>query len=219
MSKLELKNIYKSYNSGLLKQDVLSNFSLSLHEGEILSLTGASGSGKSTLLHIMGLLDQPDSGKLFISGLDTWNISDNQKAQLRLSKIGFIYQQYHLLPDFSARENIAIPHLILHNDMSLALKKADSVLEELGLQDKKHNLPGELSGGQQQRVAVAKAIINDPLILLADEPTGNLDSANSENLLNLLQRLVSIKNLSVIIATHDKEVAKISTRNINLSDL
>jgi ABC-type lipoprotein export system ATPase subunit len=219
MNKLELKNIYKSYNSGFLKQDVLSNFSLSLNDGEILSLTGASGSGKSTLLHIMGLLDQPDSGKLFIGDLDTFNMSDNEKAQLRLSKIGFIYQQYHLLPDFSARENIALPHLILYNDMNLALKKADSLLEELGLYNKKHNLPGELSGGQQQRVAVAKAIINDPQILLADEPTGNLDSTNSENLLNLLQKLVSTKNISVIIATHDKEVAKISTRNINLSDV
>lgn len=200
---LKLQNISKQYKQGKAIIEVLNNVNLTVKQGELVAIIGVSGSGKSTLLHIAGLLDVPDSGLVEIVS----NKSSN-KDLLRLHNIGFVYQQHHLLKDFTALENIAMPRLISGADYKLALEDARQLLSELGLEGKINNMSGELSGGEQQRVAVARAMINNPKVILADEPTGNLDPNTAEEVFNLFLKTASIKNTAMIIVTHNHEIAK-----------
>ena len=216
MSKiLELKDICKSYKQGTFATHVLKDFCLSLSAGEIVAIVGASGSGKSTLLHIAGLLDRPDSGEIIIDGHKVTN-NDKMRTKLRLEHLGFIYQYHHLLKDFTARENVAMPRLIAGKNFEEALDEADELLGKLDLGNRTYNMPGELSGGQQQRVAIARAMINHPKIILADEPTGNLDPESAKNVLDLMLRLVREKNVAMIIVTHNPDVTKRADRVVKL---
>ncbi|WP_341756251.1 MULTISPECIES: ABC transporter ATP-binding protein [unclassified Candidatus Tisiphia] len=201
---LTLKNIFKKYQQGKSIVEVLSNVNLTVMQGELVGIIGSSGSGKSTLLHIAGLLDTPDSGEIQIAST---NYSQNCTHIIRLHNIGFVYQQHHLLKDFTALENVAIPKLIAGNNHKSAFREAEELLVELGLANKIHNMPGELSGGEQQRVAIARSLINNPQIILADEPTGNLDPSTANKVFNLLLKTVNQKNISIIIVTHNHEMA------------
>ena len=212
---LELKNIFKSYKQGIDKIEVIKDFSLKLHPGEIIVITGASGSGKSTLLHIAGLLDRPDSGDVVISGKKVLQ-SDYQRTNIRLEQLGFVYQYHHLLKDFSARENVTIPRLIAGKNYQEALRDSDVLLDKLGLQERKIHMPGELSGGQQQRVAIARAMINNPQIILADEPTGNLDQDSAKLTLDLMVSIIKERNISAIIVTHNNSVASVADKIYNM---
>ncbi len=212
---LELRNICKSYQAVILT-DVLKDFSLSVKAGEIVAIVGASGSGKSTLLHIAGLLDKPDSGDIIINGNIITN-DDKMRTKMRLESLGFIYQYHHLLKDFSARENVAMPKFIAGANYEKALDEADEILKSLDLENRTFHMPGELSGGQQQRVAIARALINNPKIILADEPTGNLDHETAKNVLDLFVKLVREKNIALVIVTHNQEVAAMADRVITLS--
>ena len=208
---LELRNICKDYRQPNNIIEVLKDFSLKLHQGEIIAVTGASGSGKSTLLHIAGLLDMPDSGDVIING----NIVRDDKAaktKLRLEYLGFVYQYHHLLKDFNARENVALPRLIADKNYNEALEDADALLAKLDLQNRSFNFPGELSGGQQQRVAIARALINNPKVILADEPTGNLDSNSANIVMKLLIDMVKQNNMGAIIVTHNAHIASMVDR-------
>ena len=213
---LELKNICKSYQQAVISTDVLKDFSLKVKAGEIIAIVGASGSGKSTLLHIAGLLDHPDSGEIIIDSQIVTN-DDKMRTKLRLESLGFIYQYHHLLKDFSARENVAMPRLIAGSNYEEALDDADDILKSLDLENRTFHMPGELSGGQQQRVAIARALIQNPKIILADEPTGNLDHETAKNVLELLVKHVKAQNISLIIVTHNQDVAALADRVIKLS--
>lgn len=213
---LELKNICKSYRQGNISSHVLDDFSLKINRGEIVAIVGASGSGKSTLLHIAGLLDKADSGDVIIENQIIGN-DDNIRTKLRLEFIGFIYQYHHLLKDFTARENVAMPKLIAGKDYDSALEEADQILSALGLSNRTFNMPGELSGGQQQRVAIARSMINNPKIILADEPTGNLDNETAKNVMDMFIETTKKRNIAIVMVTHNNEVAKIADRIIRLS--
>ncbi len=201
---LVLKNISKKYQQGKSIIEVLSNVNLTVMRGELVAVIGASGSGKSTLLHIAGLLDMPNSGEVQIAST---NYSQNYAHIIRLHNIGFVYQQHHLLKDFTALENVAMPKLIAGNDHKSSFKEAEELLAELGLANKIHNMPGELSGGEQQRVAIARSLINNPQIILADEPTGNLDPNTANEVFNLLLKTANQKNTAIIVVTHNHEMA------------
>lgn len=201
---LTLKNISKKYQQGKSIVEVLSNVNLTVMQGELVAIIGSSGSGKSTLLHIAGLLDTPNSGVVEINSI---NYPQNYAHIIRLHNIGFIYQRHHLLKDFTALENVAMPKLIIGNNHKSAFREAEELLVELGLANKIHNMPGELSGGEQQRVAIARSLINNPQIILADEPTGNLDPNTANEVFNLLLKTVNQKNTSIIVVTHNHEMA------------
>jgi lipoprotein-releasing system ATP-binding protein len=215
---LQLQNICKSYKQGSVSTEVLKDFSLELNAGEIIAIVGASGSGKSTLLHIAGLLDQADSGAVIIEGQ---NVTDNDRmrTKLRLASLGFIYQYHHLLKDFTARENVAMPRLIAGKNYEQALADAEQILTALDLENRTYHMPGELSGGQQQRVAIARAMINNPKIILADEPTGNLDHATATNVLKLMMKLVREKNIALVIVTHNPEVSALADRVVTIREI
>lgn len=213
---LELKNICKDFPQGGGVIEVLKNFSLKLHVGEVIAIVGASGRGKSTLLHIAGLLDKPDDGAIIIDGKEVKKNANN-KHKIRLENIGFIYQYHHLLKDFTARENVAMPHLVAGIDYSKALIRADGLLESFGLENRSHNFPGELSGGQQQRVAVARALMNNPKIILADEPTGNLDADSAQNVMDILIQNAKKNMIGTIIVTHNEKLAKMADRIVKIS--
>jgi lipoprotein-releasing system ATP-binding protein len=200
---LELKNISKDFRQGKTVVEVLRNINLKVNAGESVAIIGDSGSGKSTLLHIAGLLDAPDSGEILHH---TGNSFISNEA-LRLKHIGFVYQYHHLLPDFSARENIAMPRIIAGENKDQAIAEADELLSRLGLAERSHNLPGELSGGQQQRVAICRALINKPDIVLADEPTGNLDPSSAESVFDLLLELTKNNNMALLMVTHNHHLA------------
>lgn len=208
---LELRNICKDYRQPNNVIEVLKDFSLKLYEGEIIAIIGASGSGKSTLLHIAGLLDKADSGDVVING-NIVKDDDTLKTKMRLEYLGFVYQYHHLLKDFSARENVALPRLIADKNYNEALEDADKLLGKLDLENRNFNSPGELSGGQQQRVAIARALINNPKVILADEPTGNLDSSSAQLVMKLLIDLVKQNNMGAIIVTHNEHIAKMVDR-------
>jgi lipoprotein-releasing system ATP-binding protein len=207
-------NITKSY--GNLK--VLKGVDLHVAKGEIVSIVGKSGAGKSTLLHILGTLDRPDSGNLTIDGQDVFGLGDNQLAAFRNKHIGFVFQFHHLLPEFTALENVCIPAYIAKTDVSDAHRKAKELLYYLGLSDRIDHKPNQMSGGEQQRVAVARALINAPSVVFADEPTGNLDSGSSEELHKLLFQLRDDFGQSFIIVTHNEELARISDRRLEMVD-
>lgn len=211
---LEAKDIYKSYK-GL---EVLKGTNLSVQKSEIVSITGKSGSGKSTLLNILGTLDAADSGTVSINGVQIQNMSVDQLATFRNETIGFVFQFHHLLPEFTALENVCIPAFIKKVNKNEAIKKAKELLDYLGLNDRLTHKPSQLSGGEQQRVAVARALINNPRIIFADEPSGNLDLGSSEELHNLIFKLRKDFEQSFIIVTHNLELARMSDRSLDLID-
>jgi len=211
---LKAKNIYKSYK-GL---EVLKGTDLSVNRSEVVSITGKSGSGKSTLLNILGTLDEPDSGDVIIDGKLISSLSSTALAKFRNEKIGFIFQFHHLLPEFTALENVCIPAFILKVSKNTAIKKATELLDYLGLAERLNHKPTQLSGGEQQRVAVARALINGPDIIFADEPTGNLDQSTSDDLHNLIFKLRDDFTQSFVIATHNLELADMSDRRFIMSD-
>jgi lipoprotein-releasing system ATP-binding protein len=211
MSLLEVVNLHKSFNG---EQDVLKGATFKVESGEKIALLGESGSGKSTLLQICGLLDKSTSGDLLIEGRNCINLSDKDRTLLRRKKIGFIYQFHHLLSEFNLLENLIIPQLIAGVTKESAQDKSLYLLEKLGLSEKKFAFPSEISGGQKQRIAIIRSIINNPAIILADEPTGNLDEENAEKAFELLENMVTTTRAALIIATHSSKIAASCTRTL-----
>ena len=218
MSNLVLKNINKSFFQGKQKIAVIKNANLTIAKGESVALVGPSGAGKTTFLQIAGLLENPDSGQILIGNVDAAKAIDQIRTDLRKNHIGFIYQSHHLLPEFSALENVAMPLLIKNIKKKQAFLQAEEILVEIGLEDRLTHLPSQLSGGQQQRVAVARAIVGKPSVLLADEPTGNLDSENADNVFQLILKLSRQHQISSLIVTHNLELAKKMDRIVSIKD-
>ena len=211
---IRVKDIHKSYG----KLDVLKGISLKVQKGEIVSIVGASGAGKSTLLHIIGTLDLADSGSIEINSVEIRKLSDKKLAAFRNRHIGFVFQFHHLLPEFTALENICIPGLIGRRNKKETVRKALGLLEFMGIKDRAEHKPSELSGGEQQRVAVARALINDPDVILADEPSGNLDSASALDLHNLFFKLRNSFNQTYVIVTHNTDLANMADRKLTIRD-
>ncbi len=217
---IELKNITKVYHLGEIDLPVLKGISLRIEDGEFVSLTGASGSGKSTLMNILGCLDHPSGGEYWIDGRNVAGLNANQRARLRNERIGFVFQNFNLLPRTSALENVMMPASYAHPALPTATirQRALELIRLVGLEERMHHTPAQLSGGQQQRVAIARSLINNPGILLADEPTGNLDSTTSVEVMNMFRDLNRQHGLTVIIVTHDRKTAAFTDRAINMSD-
>ncbi len=211
---IKVENVYKSY--GTLQ--VLKGVSLEVTEGEVVSIVGASGAGKTTLLQIMGTLDRPDSGKVKIKDVDVTTLSERELSRFRNKNIGFVFQFHNLLPEFTALENVCMPALIGGSTMEKAKKDAMSLLEFLNMTHRASHKPSELSGGEQQRVAVARALMNKPVVVLADEPSGNLDSVNARELHELFFRLRDHYRQTFVIVTHNRELAEMSDRQITIKD-
>lgn len=215
---LEVLDLCKSYGSGDSRVDVLKGISLKLGKGETVALLGASGAGKSTLMHILGALDRPTSGSVRYQGEDIFAKNESQLASFRNLSIGFVFQFHHLLPEFTALENVMMPAMINGTSRHEALPAAHSILAEVGLGHRVTHKPGELSGGEQQRVAVARALVMGPQMLLADEPTGNLDMKTSESIHELFEKLHSSRGLSIMVVTHNERLAARTMRQIRLQD-
>ena len=213
---LKIKNLSYSYEKGKNTTLVLNNISFEIKKGEMVALVGPSGSGKSTLLNLIGLLEQLKLGKIFLNKELINPTSKLIRNNIRLNRIGFVFQFHRLLPEFSARENIAIPQMMTGLTKNLALKRSDELLEMMDLINRKNNRPGELSGGEQQRVAIARSLANAPSILLADEPTGNLDSQTALIVINQLRKIVSQTKLTCLIVTHNIEIANLMDRKLKL---
>ena len=211
---IEAIDLHKSYGS--LK--VLQGVSLKVNRGEIISITGASGAGKSTLLPILSTLDKPDKGMVSVDGVNLQSLNDKKLSGFRNSKVGFVFQFHHLLPEFSALENVCIPAFIAGTPVKIARKKATELLDLLKIKDRIDHKPSELSGGEQQRVAIARALINSPSVLMADEPSGNLDSTNARNLHSLFFELRDIFNQTIVIVTHNEELAEMADRRVFMRD-
>lgn len=206
---LRAKGICKSYpQAGAVPLQILKNISLEMQPEEIVALVGPSGSGKSTLLHVLGLLDKADEGTLAIGGMDMSAIGETERTKIRRDDIGFIYQFHHLLPEFSALENVMLPQTIAGRDRQQAKKRAAALLEQLKLSHRLNHRPAKLSGGEQQRVAIARALANKPKLILADEPTGNLDPETAEEVFSMLLDLVRNSGTAALIATHNMELAQ-----------
>ncbi len=217
---IELKNITKVYHLGEIDLPVLKGISLRIEDGEFVSLTGASGSGKSTLMNILGCLDRPSGGEFWIDGKNVAGLNADQRARLRNQRIGFVFQNFNLLARTSALENVMMPAYYHHPAMSTAeiRQRALELIRMVGLEERMHHTPAQLSGGQQQRVAIARSLINNPGILLADEPTGNLDSTTSVEVMNMFRDLNRQKGITIIIVTHDRKTAAFTDRAINMCD-
>jgi len=213
---LELKNITKSFLQAGCKLEIIKEASLTVKKGELVALIGPSGSGKTTLLQIAGLLDTPSSGEISIDGIDASKADDKIRTGIRKNHIGFVYQFHHLLPEFSALENVALPLLIQGKNKKESFIAAEKILTEIGLADRLHHKPAELSGGQQQRVALARAVVTKPSLILADEPTGNLDTELSEKIFELLRELVKNYEIGCLVVTHNLELAKKTDRIISI---
>ena len=213
---LTLESLCKTYQSGDSKLTVLAGADLTLRRGEIVALIAQSGSGKSTLLHLAGLLEKPDAGTVTIDGHNASALNDAGRTALRLKQIGFVYQSHHLLAEFTALENIAIPQMIAGVSQAKANLRGMELLEKFGLGERGHHLPGKLSGGEKQRVAIARALANHPPLLLADEPTGNLDVATSNIVFEELLRVVRSENTAALIATHNPDLAARMDRHLTL---
>ena len=211
---IKVRGINKSFGS----LQVLKDVDLTISKGEIVSIVGPSGAGKTTLLHIMGTLDKPDSGKVIFEGNDVTKYNDRKLSDFRNKNIGFVFQFHQLLPEFTALENTMIPALIGKKDRAEAIKEANHILELMGLSDRKLHKPSELSGGEKQRVAVARALINNPMIVFADEPSGSLDTENKDELHSLFFKLRDELNQTFVIVTHDIQLAELTDRTISMKD-
>ena len=216
MEILKVDNLTKIYGKDSTKVVALDHVSFSVEKGEFVAIVGASGSGKSTLLHLIGGVDRPTSGKVYIDGKDIFNLNDDKLAIFRRRQVGLIYQFYNLIPILNVEENISLP-LSLDN-REVDKEKLDNLLKLLGLQNRKNHLPNELSGGQQQRTSIGRALITNPTIILADEPTGNLDSKSSDEIVALLKKSNKELNQTIIMITHNMEIAKVADRIIKIED-
>lgn len=215
---LELKDVRKYYGedeSCIVR--ALDGVSLKVREGDFTTIIGPSGSGKSTMLHMIGLLDQPTKGEIYVDRIDTSNMSDGKKAELRKNKIGFVFQTFNLIPSLTALENVEIPQILLGKNKDERGKRAREILKSLGILERQGHYPNQLSAGEKQRVAIARALVNDPEVILADEPTGNLDSKRGEEILEILREL-NKKGKTVIVITHDQNIARKSKKVIRLKD-
>lgn len=215
---LELRHVVKTYTSGNTAFNALNGINLKIYEGEYVSITGPSGSGKSTLMHIVGLLDNPTSGQVLLNDRDISHFDEKQLAQIRNVTLGFVFQQFNLLPKTSSLENVLLPLLYSDVPQSDRTPRALQMLTKVGLADKLKNTPAQLSGGQQQRVAIARALINNPKIILADEPTGNLDSKSGRDIMTLFHQLNDQENRTIVFVTHDRELAKEADRIVIIKD-
>ncbi|MEK4599045.1 ABC transporter ATP-binding protein [Bacillus sp. FSL R9-9497] len=216
MEVVRLENVVKTYGEGETQVQALKGINLSIHRGEFVTIVGASGSGKSTLLHILGGLDRPSSGNVFIGDENIYNYKDNELSIFRRRKVGFIFQFFNLIPVLNVQENIALPALL--DEEQVDVHYLDEIIRTLGLNERRDHLPSELSGGQQQRVSIGRSLINKPDIILADEPTGNLDTKNTKEVLNLLKVTAKKYNQTVILITHDPAIASNSDRIITITD-
>jgi lipoprotein-releasing system ATP-binding protein len=210
------RGIGKAYRTAAGEVSVLRDLDLEVPEGEMLAITGASGEGKSTLLHVLGTLDRPDAGSLGFDGEDVLAFPESRLREFRNRTIGFVFQFHHLLPEFTALENVMMPMLIARVPDGEARRKAEALFEEMGLADRGHHRPGEMSGGEQQRVAVARALVRSPRALLADEPSGNLDRSTGDRLHDLLRRLNQDKGITVVVVTHNERLALACDRTLRL---
>jgi len=215
---IQVKGLSKTYGMNQKQVEALKGISFDLNQGELLTIVGASGAGKSTLLHILGTLDHPTSGELFYRGVNLFSLSEAELAEFRNYKIGFIFQFHYLLPEFTALENTMMPALVRGYKKDVALEEAEKILVAVGLKDRLTHKQGELSGGEQQRVAVARALILKPEIILADEPTGNLDSRTGEAIFDLLLSLNQQLNITLLVVTHNESIASKMSRRIVLID-
>src|SRR5262245_2481419 len=215
---MELQEVTKIYDQGRRKVQALRGVSLRIMPGEFVSIMGPSGSGKSTLLHLLGTLDTPTTGRVLFDGNDLKLLTDRERSLLRRSRIGFIFQFFNLLPTLTAVENVCLPLLLAGESRATATKRAEAQLERVGLCDRADHFPEEMSGGEMQRVAVARALVTDPEAILCDEPTGNLDSANSKAILTLLRSLPEAGHRAVVLVTHDASAAAYATRLVRIRD-
>ncbi|MCO5058763.1 MAG: ABC transporter ATP-binding protein [Rhizobiaceae bacterium] len=215
---LELKGVERHYVQGSKKLTILNGADFVLQPGEMVALVAPSGAGKSTLLHLAGLLERPDAGEIFLKGTACGRLSDDQRTAIRRNEIGFVYQFHHLLPEFTATENIMMPQLVRGLAAGEAEKRAVQLLDYMKLGKRGDHRPAELSGGEQQRVAIARAVANAPMLLLADEPTGNLDPATANHVFTALEALVRQSGLAALIATHNHELADRMDRRVTLAD-
>lgn len=213
-----LHDIKREYTQGETRLTILNSTKLALWAGQSVALVAPSGSGKSTLLHIAGLLESPDAGEVYIGGIATSGLSDVERTQIRRTDIGFVYQSHRLLPEFTALENVMLPQMIRGLKRAETVKRAQEILAYLGLEDRVTHRPAELSGGEQQRVAIARAVANAPRVLLADEPTGNLDPQTADHVFNALMQLVKATRVSMLIATHNMELADRMDRRVSLEN-
>ena len=216
---LDVNNISKCFRQPDKSQlMVLNNLSITIPKGTIIAVTGVSGSGKSTLLHLMGALDRPDNGEILWQGQNLVDFNKKQQTHYRNQQVGFIFQFHYLMPELDVRENIAFPFLMHHFNKEEAYTKAEALLAEVGLKDKSKNMPYQLSGGERQRAAIARGLINSPELLLADEPTGNLDWKTGEKVFNLFNKLLKEKNLTAVIVTHNEELARLADQRYHLHE-
>jgi lipoprotein-releasing system ATP-binding protein len=213
---LKMSGINRTYGEGKQALTILDDAELSINRGELVALVAPSGAGKSTLLHLAGLLERPDAGSLSIGGVECGQLNDNRRTRMRRLDIGFVYQFHHLLPELDARENVALPQLIAGCSKAEANARADVLLDHLGIAKRASHRPSELSGGEQQRVAIARAVVNQPKVLLADEPTGNLDPSTSDLVFNALTDLVRSTGLAALIATHNHALAAQMDRTVTI---
>ncbi|WP_457638586.1 ABC transporter ATP-binding protein [Persephonella sp.] len=214
---IKLENIKKVYETAGIKTEALRGINLTVYEGEFVSIMGASGSGKTTLMNIIGCLDTPTSGRYYLLGQDVSQMDDDHLARIRNQYIGFVFQQFFLIPYLTALENILVPVVYSEKNFSEKEKEAEEILKMLGLEDKKNNKPSQLSGGQQQRVAIGRALINDPQLILADEPTGALDSKTAKEIMEIFVNL-NRKGKTIILITHDPTVASYAHRTVKIQD-
>ncbi len=213
-----LDNVVKIYKMDSVETIALNGVSLRVKKGEFIAIMGPSGSGKSTMMHLMGCLDRPTSGKIYFEGKDVSKLSDDELAEIRNKKIGFVFQSFYLLPRYDALQNVELPLIYRGVPPKERREKARLMLEKMGLGDRLYHKPTQLSGGQQQRVAIARALIVDPVVLLADEPTGNLDSKSSHEIMELISRLHREENLTIVLVTHEADIASYAEKIIRMQD-
>ncbi|EDS78645.1 lipoprotein-releasing system ATP-binding protein LolD [Clostridium botulinum C str. Eklund] len=216
MELVRVENLCKSYGKGEVKVDALKNINMTINKGEFVAIVGASGSGKSTLLHLLGGVDIPTKGRVILDGVDIYSLKERELSILRRRKVGFIFQFYNLLPVLTAKENIEMP--VLLDNKKMEKDYLEELLSILGLKDRQNHLPSQLSGGQQQRVSIGRALANKPSIIFADEPTGNLDTKNSKEIIELLRYSVKKYNQTLVLITHDLDIANIADRIITIED-
>ncbi len=215
---LRADNVFKSYRLGVVRVPALRGASISVERGDFVAIMGPSGSGKTTLMNVLGLLDRPDEGEVYVEGRPTSRLSDDELSLLRLRSIGFVFQQYNLIPVLTALENVEVPMILAGCERKKRLRRAMRLLEAVGIPDMADHRPMEMSGGQQQRVAIARALANEPSIILADEPTGNLDTEASRDIINLMKGMNEERGITFVVVTHDLEIARRAEKIFKIRD-